>query len=183
MSPEAWLETGVAGAAVALAGLIATEPALAGPTATLALCVAVGWIVWRDARDFVIPDGASFALGAIALGVRLGHDGASWETTWLALGSGALCGAALWAVRESYYRMRGHDGLGFGDVKLAAAAGVLIGPAGFALALFAAALAGIAVALVRRNALDERVPLGALLAPAALLVWVAGLDQAAALLA
>lgn len=183
MSPQAWLETSVAAGAAALAGLIAHEPALASPTATLSLCLAVGWIVWRDVRDFIIPDGASFALGALALGVRLGTDGANWETALLAIGSGALCGAALWAVREGYYRLRGHDGLGFGDVKLAFAAGILVGPAGFALALFAAAAAGIAVALMRRNALDARLPLGALLAPAALLVWAAGLDHAAALLA
>lgn len=183
MSPEAWLETGVAAAAAALGGLIACEPKLASPTATLALCLAVGWIVWRDMRDFIIPDGASFALGALALGVRLGSEGLNSETLLLALGSGALCGAALWAVREGYYRLRGHDGLGFGDVKLAAAAGVLIGPAGFALALVAACAAGIAVALIRRNALDARLPLGALLAPAALAVWAAGLDQSSALLA
>lgn len=183
MSPQAWLETGVAAAAAALGGLIALEPTLAAPTATLALCLAVGWIVWRDMRDFVIPDGASFALGALALGVRLGADGASAETALLALSAGALCGAALWAVREGYYRLRGHDGLGFGDVKLAFAAGILVGPAGFALALVAACAAGIAVALVRRDALDARLPLGALLAPAALAVWGAGLDQSSALLA
>lgn len=111
MSRDALLETGAAAASAALACLIAFEPRTTGPTAALALCLAVGWIVWRDARDFIIPDGANFALGALALGVQLAAD-LSAETVWLSIGSGALCGAALWAVREGYYRLRGHDGLG-----------------------------------------------------------------------
>lgn len=183
MSRDALLETGAAAASAALAGLIALEPRTAGPTGALALCLTVGWIVWRDIRDFLIPDGANFALGALALGVRLATEGVSWEAALLALGSGALCGAALWAVREGYYRLRGHDGLGLGDVKLAAAAGILIGPAGFALALFAAALAGLAVALVRQSGRGARLPLGALLAPACLAVWWFGLDEAVRLVA
>ncbi|MFC3692454.1 prepilin peptidase [Chenggangzhangella methanolivorans] len=183
MARDVMLETGVAAAALALAALIAFEPRTAAPTGALALCLAVIWISWSDVRDFTIPDGANFALGALALGVRFASDGFSSETALLALGSGALCGAALWGVREIYYRLRGHDGLGFGDVKLAAAAGVLVGPAGFALALFAASLAGLAVALALRSSAEARLPLGALLAPAVLAVWGSGLEQAADLLA
>lgn len=181
MSREALIETGVAAAALGLAALIALEPRIGGPTTTLALCLAVGWIVWSDVRDFIIPDGAVVALGALALGAHLAADGLSSEIALLALAGGALCGAALWAVREGYYRLRGHDGLGFGDVKLAVSAGVLVGPAGFALALLAASSAGIAVALLRRRSADARLPLGALLAPAALAVWIFGFDRAAAL--
>lgn len=175
MTREARIETGGAAAALGLAGLLVLAPASSPVLAPLALALAVAWIVWRDVTDFVIPDGASAALAALALGARLAVDGASLETAAWALAEGAVCGLALWAVREAFYRLRGHDGLGFGDVKLAAAAGVLVGPTGFALALAAACMAGLAVAMIRGAGRADRLPLGALLAPACLAVWALGL--------
>lgn len=173
MSREALFETGAAAAALGLAVLIAFAPAFGGGLLTpAALALAVGWIVWRDFCDFIIPDGAAFALGALAFASRFAADGVSLETTLHAGLGGLVCGGGLWAVREAYFRLRGHDGLGFGDVKLAAAAGVLVGASGFALALLAACLAGLAVALPRKSAsLGDRLPLGALLAPATFAVW------------
>lgn len=164
--------------AIAAAGLAAV-PVLAPsawPLLPAALVGVTAWIVWRDVRDFVIPDGASAALAALALGARLAAEGPFWDVALLAIAEGLVCGAALFAVREVFYRLRGHDGLGFGDVKLAAGLGILVGLFGFALALLAASAAGIAVALMRgaeRRA--EKLPFGALLAPAALLVWALGL--------
>ncbi|WP_020179433.1 prepilin peptidase [Methylopila sp. M107] len=177
MSRETALEAGAFAAAVAASALIALKPGAGDVLAPVALALVVGWIVWSDVKSFIIPDGAAAALGALALGVRLAADGLTPASALFALGGGLACGAALWAVREIYYRARGHDGLGFGDVKLAAAAGVLIGPAGFAVALLAASLAGLAIAGLRGGALrTEKLPLGALLAPAALGVWALGLD-------
>jgi leader peptidase (prepilin peptidase)/N-methyltransferase len=175
MSREALIEIGGAAAAFGLAGLVALAPGADPALATIALALVVGWIVWRDATAFVIPDGASLALGALALGARLAAEGLSAGTALWALAGGALCGAALWAVREAFFRLRGHDGLGFGDVKLATAAGVLVGPAPFALALVIACLAGLAVALARGSRAGDRLPLGALLAPAVFAVWIGGL--------
>lgn len=175
MSREALFETGAAAAALGTAGLLALAPGAHPLLAPVALALVVGWIVWRDVTDFVIPDGASAALAALALGARLAADGVSFEAAGWALAGGAICGAALWAVREAFFRLRGHDGLGFGDVKLAAAAGILVGPLGFALALAAACLAGLAVALLRGAGSADRLPLGALLAPAVFAVWAAGL--------
>ncbi|MGA0532419.1 prepilin peptidase [Hansschlegelia sp. KR7-227] len=167
----------VAGAlgALVLAAAIALVPAVGPIGAPLGLAVVVGWIMWRDARDFVIPDGAAVALAALAFAARLSADGYSIDAALSAAADGALCGGALWIVREAYFRLRGHDGLGFGDVKLAAAAGVLVGAYGFALALLAASLAGLGVAALRARRPGERLPLGALLAPAVLAVWAAGL--------
>lgn len=167
-------------AAVAVAATLAVAPSGGHPLlAQAAIGLVTLWFMWRDARDFVIPDGASLSLAVLALGARLSADGLSLETAGLALGAGLACGGALWAVREAFYRLRGHDGLGFGDVKLAAACGVLVGVSGFALALLAACLAGIAVALLRRGAVRaDRLPLGALLAPAAYAVWALGLGSA-----
>lgn len=170
-------------AVVAAAALAATEilaPAAAPPYAgAAALALVTLWIMWRDARDFIIPDGASAALGLLALGARLMGEGVSAETALMALGEGTVCGGALWAVREGFYRLRGHDGLGFGDVKLAAALGVLVGVFGFALALLAASIAGVAIALLRGDGgRSEKLAFGALLAPAAYAVWASGLGPA-----
>lgn len=163
-------------AAACLAAVSVFAPS-AWPLLPATLCLVTAWIVWRDVRDFVIPDGASAALAALALGARLAADGLSWDIALVAICEGLACGAALWAVREGFYRLRGHDGLGFGDVKLAAALGILVGVYGFALALLAASAAGIAVALMRGpDRRSEKLPFGALLAPAALLVWGLSLD-------
>lgn len=176
-SAETAREAAAAAIACGLAIAIAAGPArldwLAGPGLAVVAC----WIAWRDARDFIIPDGASASLAALALGVQFAAGGAA-GTGW-SLVAGLACGAALLAVREGFYRLRGHDGLGFGDVKLAAASGILVGVGGFSLALFAACLAGVAVALLRgREARGDRMPLGALLAPAVFAVWAFGLDAA-----
>lgn len=175
MSRAALLETGGAAAALGAALLIACAPvASVKLLAPVALLLVVGWIVWSDVSDFTIPDGASLGLAGLALAIRLAAESLSFEAALWALFGGAVCGGALWAVREVFYRLRGHDGLGFGDVKLAFAAGVLVGPEGFAVALFGASVAGLAVAAVRREQ-NEKLPLGALLAPAALAVWALGL--------
>lgn len=175
-------ETAREAAAVAIACVVAlgaaVGPVQLGLLVAPALAFATCWIAWRDARDFIIPDGASASLGVLALGVQCGVGGVP-AALW-ALAAGLACGAALLAVREGYYRLRGHDGLGFGDVKLAAASGVLVGVAGLSLALFMACMAGIAVALLRRrDKREERLPLGALLAPAVFAVWALGLDAVA----
>ena len=180
MTREAALETSGALAALLVAAVIALAPVqAASKIAGLSLALVTGWIVWRDVRDFIIPDGASFALVALAVGARFATDGATLDTALAALGGGLACAGALWAVREVFYRVRGHDGLGFGDVKLAAGAGALVGVAGFAVALLAACLAGLAVAAVR-GALsrDAKLPLGALLAPAVFGVWALDLASA-----
>ena len=177
MSREALFETGAAAAAFGLAALVTFAPDFgAGLLVPAALALAVGWIVWRDMSDFIIPDGAAFALGALAFAARFATDGLSLETAGHAGLGGLVCGTALFAVREAYFRLRGHDGLGFGDVKLGVAAGVLVGASGFALALLAACLAGLAIAFLRglrAGSRLDRLPLGALLAPAALAVWAA----------
>lgn len=178
MSRDALYETGGVFAALGAAGLIALMPSTVAVLAPLSLALVVGWIVWRDARDFIIPDGAAVALGLLAFCVRIASDGLTITTALLALGDGLACGGALWAVREIYYRLRGHDGLGLGDVKLAAGAGMLVGPMGFAIALLAASLGGLAVVALRGGASRAtKLPLGALLAPAALGVWALGLDR------
>lgn len=141
-------------------------------------------IAWQDGADLTIPDGPVLALAALGAGYRLAEDAAWGEPlagTLLAMGLDlVLCGGLLLAVREAYFRRRGYDGLGFGDVKLAASGGVLAGTSGFAWALLAASLAGMVVALARggqpfrpaSTQAGEKLPFGAILAPALWVAWV-----------
>lgn len=166
-------------AGVVVATAVAALPMQSVPTQTaVALLVSamIAWIAWQDLRTFTIPDGplVALALAGAALRLSLTFD-LPGEALALAI-DGVLCGGALLAIREGYYRWTGVDGLGFGDVKLAAACGVLVGVTGFAHALLAASAIGIAVVLalsLRRNAaVIDRLPFGALLAPACGLVWI-----------
>lgn len=132
----------------------------------------LAWVTVEDARSFTIPDLALAPLAGIA-------GAAAWDAgvpLWqMALGIVAPA-AALWLVRETFYRRRGVDALGFGDVKLAGVLGLLLGVEGFALALLAASLAGLAFAGALRLAgrdvtAETKLPLGAFLAPAAFALW------------
>lgn len=157
-----------------------------GPGASLAIAAALALvgsrIVWQDLADYTIPDAATLALGLLGLASRLCDGivlGEPPGATLLLVGlDAAICGGALLALREIYYRRRGQDGIGFGDVKLAAAGGVLVGTTGFAWSVLGASLTGLAfvLALRLRPALSatgapDRVAFGAILAPALWLTW------------
>ena len=135
------------------------------------------WIVAQDVADFTIPDGAIIALAVAGTVVRFTITPDLWQSEFLSLLLDAsLCGLAFLAVREAFFRIKGFDGMGFGDVKLAAASGVLVGMEGFAWSVFAASALGLAVALVvsviKPERRIDRLPFGALLAPACWAIWV-----------
>lgn len=170
-----------------LSGLIAACLAFAAPlpagiahaAAVLVIAAMVGWIAWQDIRDFTIPDGPLVAIAVLGAALRLGMAG-DLPGESLAIGVDAfLCGGALLAIREGFYRLKGFDGLGFGDVKLAAAGGILVGTEGFAHALLAASALGLVLVFVlslrRRMPPLDRLPFGALLAPACGIVWALSL--------
>jgi leader peptidase (prepilin peptidase)/N-methyltransferase len=170
---------------MAAAGLVALLGTVAEPYWLLASAIglAVAWIALQDIVDFTIPDGAIIALAMLGVASRLSdssHVGEPLARTVLAIAVDiAVSGGLLLALREAYYHRRGHDGLGFGDVKLGAAGGALAGTSGFAWALFAASLAGIAVVMACRMRplgrllpeAPEKLPFGAILAPALWVVW------------
>lgn len=185
----------VTGAAVAAAlALITVGAGLTGLIA-LALVPVVVWIARQDLADFTIPDCAVLALAALGAGSRIADGMLADEplgVTVVALAIDlVISGGLLLTLREIYYRERGEDGIGFGDVKLGAAGGVLAGTTGFAWALFAASLAGLAVMLVSRKrgrpppnrATPEKLPFGAILAPALWLTWLIGQTPGLSLLA
>ena len=137
----------------------------------------VMWITWQDIDDFSIPDAPMVVIALVGAAVRFMAVGdATGSEMVLIATDAALCGGALWLIREAYFRLRGIDGLGFGDVKLAAALGILLGTSGFAWSLFIASVAGLllvaaAAVFLRKRDLD-RLPFGAFLAPVGWALWM-----------
>lgn len=169
--------------AILAVGLIASAMMLTGSVpgswtavASLFALLMVMWIISRDIRDFIVPDGAVVGLVVAGVLVRLGA-AESWPVELAtAFLDAAVCGGVFLVIREAFFRLRGFDGMGFGDVKLAAACGVLIGYEGFAWSVFAASTAGLIIAAfsaaLRPEQRITRLPFGAFLAPACWLVWL-----------
>ena len=161
---------------------MALAPGVAGVLGA-ALALDVLAIAAIDARYFIIPD--ELTLAALVLGiVRVGLD--AWPDEWsvvlqtvgLALLRGAVLAGCFFALRALYARVRGREGIGLGDVKLAGAAGVWLAWTTIPVAIEIAALAALAVYVVRQFAggrvmsATARMPFGLFLAPAIWLGWV-----------
>jgi leader peptidase (prepilin peptidase) / N-methyltransferase len=172
---------GVAAIVAAVASLAAV-PGFAGMLGA-ALALDVLAIAVIDARRFIIPD--ELTLAALALGmVNAGLD--AWPDAWSAvlasIGAALLRGAVLaggfLALRALYARLRGREGIGLGDVKLAGVAGVWLAWTTIPVAVEIAALAALAVYVVRQLAggrvmsATARMPFGLFLAPAIWLGWL-----------
>jgi leader peptidase (prepilin peptidase) / N-methyltransferase len=134
-----------------------------------------------DARRFIIPDELTAA--ALALGLAdaaIQHPDGISEALLLAALRGAVVAAAFFGLWGLYRRLRGREGIGLGDVKLAGVAGAWLDWPSIPIAVEIAALAALAVCLVRWLALGRainattRLPFGAFLAPA---IWIAWLGE------
>jgi leader peptidase (prepilin peptidase) / N-methyltransferase len=170
---------GVAAIATAVASMIVV-PGLRGVAGAGLGCLMIA-IAAVDARRFIIPDelsAAALALGLVHAAIQ--HpDGIGGALAIAALRGGimALAFFGLWAA---YRRLRGRDGIGLGDVKLAGVAGVWLDWPSIPIAVEIAALAALAVCLVRWLALGRtisattRLPFGLFLAPA---IWIAWLGE------
>lgn len=156
-------------------------PAVAGRPlwivlAALCLCLVAVAIAVHDLTTMLIPDLLTAALAALALIVQALEGW--WPSDMLRQAALAFgLAAALFALSLAYAALRGQTGVGFGDVKLIAASGLLVGVWGVGMQLLLASVAAIAFVLIRairrRRPLSARmrVPFGAFLAPAAVLVW------------
>ena len=122
-----------------------------------------------DARHYWLPDAltAAVAVGGLLLGGLA--TGASLPDR---LAGGAAGFLALALIAMAYSRFRGREGMGAGDPKLLGAIGLWTGWAALAPILVVASLSGLALALAQRRGAAERMPLGALIAAAAVL-WSA----------
>jgi leader peptidase (prepilin peptidase)/N-methyltransferase len=169
--------------ALILAGAAATASVASAPGTIgllgAALALLMSTIAAIDGRRFVIPDALTVAGFALALV----HAAAQApDAIMAAMAMAAVRGAALalifYCIRGLYARIRGRDGLGLGDVKLAAVAGAWLDWSTMPIAIELAALAALAVYLLRQFALGRpiratsRLPFGLFFAPAIWACWL-----------
>lgn len=131
----------------------------------------LGWLLVPlailDWRHFWLPD--RLTLVVAATGLALGG-WASTEPLVNRLAAGAIGYLSLAAIASTYRRHRGVEGMGRGDPKLFGALGLWLGIAAMPIMLLLAALVGIIVAIVKRDARSGREPVafGTMLCVAAL---------------
>ena len=98
-----------------------------------------------------------------------------WRSSLVGLLAG---GGVLFAIGESYYRLRGYEGLGMGDVKMLAMIGAFLGwplmLVTLVLASFAGSAVGVGLLVSRRGDMKAALPFGTFLAVGALVAAVAG---------
>ena len=138
----------------------------------------LGWtlltLAWIDWRHFILPDVLTLPLllAGLAASAVLRDGDPLAGVAGAGLGFLGLRGVAL-----IYRALRRQDGLGGGDAKLLAAGGAWTGAAALPWIVFAAALLGIALALLTRRrvlAATLAVPFGP---PLAVAIWAAWLLQ------
>jgi leader peptidase (prepilin peptidase) / N-methyltransferase len=124
------------------------------------------------------PIAAALALGLVDAAIRQSDAiGAALAGATLRAAVTAGLFFGLWAA---YRRLRGRDGIGLGDVKLAGVAGAWLDWPSIPIAVEIAALAALAVCLVRwlgfgrTVSATTRLPFGLFLAPA---IWIAWLGE------
>ena len=125
--------------------------------------------------DLVTLPGFGLGLALAWVNPFLGDPG--WPRIVASFTGAALGAGILWGIGALYSRLRGVEAMGFGDVKMMALVGAFTGPAGVAVTLFAASVAGAIVGLalipLKGKTLQNTLPFGCFLAPAALfaLLW------------
>jgi leader peptidase (prepilin peptidase)/N-methyltransferase len=127
-----------------------------------------------DLRHHILPN--AITLPGIVIGFVLSF---VLPPGWLASLIGLIAGGGiLFAIGETYYRVRGIEGLGMGDVKMLAMIGAFLGwklmLVTLVLASFAGSLVGIGVMLAGRGGMTFALPFGTFLAVGALAAAVAG---------
>jgi len=134
--------------------------------------------------DLVTLPGFAVGLAAAWYNPFLGDPG--WPRIVAALTGAALGSGILWSIGALYSRLRGVEAMGFGDVKMMAFVGAFTGPAGVAVTLFAGSVAGAATGLalipLKGKNLQNALPFGCFLAPAALVALLWGRTAVAAYL-
>jgi leader peptidase (prepilin peptidase)/N-methyltransferase len=158
-------------------------PTVAFPIAavfTLALVV----LFFTDYDHQLLPDAVTLTGFAVGMAVSwwnpfLGvHPG--WSRVWTALAGAALGSGVLWAVGAVYGKLRGVEAMGMGDVKMMAMVGAFTGPLGVLFTIFAASVVGAVTGLLLiplgGRSLQDKLPFGCFLAPAALAALFYGHD-------
>lgn len=125
--------------------------------------------------DLVTLPGFGLGLAAAWYNPFLGDAG--WPRIVAAVVGAALGSGILWGIGALYSRLRGVEAMGFGDVKMMALVGAFTGPAGVVVTLFASSIVGAATGLalipLKGKTLQNALPFGCFIAPAAVaaLLW------------
>lgn len=165
-----------------------------GPTPEFIIAVLFAWamlvLFFTDYDHKLLPDVVT--LGGFALGMLLawwnpilGAD-TGWPRIWAALYGAGFGSGVLWTVGALYSRFRGVEAMGMGDVKMLALVGAFTGVSGVILTIFAGsvvgAIIGILLVPLRGRSMQDTLPFGCFLAPAALAALLWGQQIAAAYL-
>lgn len=152
-----------------LGAAIGLTAGLAAPGWEGAAGASFGWLLLAaaaiDLAVYRLPDivTAAIALSGLASGTPSVAD---------RVAGGIVGFAALWLIARLYQRVRHRVGLGGGDAKLFGAIGLWLGWRDLAPVLLIACMLGLAIALIRRMAPTDRLPLGTLLAIGAFDMWL-----------
>ena len=132
-------------------------------------------LFFTDLDHKLLPDAitlSGFMTGMAVAWVNPFLPGEGWGRIWAALAGAALGSGALWGVGALYTRLRGVEAMGMGDVKMMAMVGAFAGPTGVLFTIFVASTLGAVVGLsaiwLRGGSLQDTLPFGCFLAPAAL---------------
>jgi leader peptidase (prepilin peptidase)/N-methyltransferase len=150
-----------------------------GPGAAfpIASCFALAMIVlfFTDYDHQLLPDAVT--LTGLVLGVAISWvnpflEGPGWRRVWLSLAGAALGSGLLWSIGALYGKLRGVEAMGMGDVKMMAMVGAFTGPFGVLMTIFAGSVGGAVTGLLmvplRGRSLQDALPFGCFLAPAAM---------------
>jgi leader peptidase (prepilin peptidase)/N-methyltransferase len=123
----------------------------------------------------LLPDKVTLSGLAVGLAVAWFNpflDGQGLGRIWSSVGGAALGSGLLWGFGALYGKLRGVEAMGMGDVKMMAMVGAFAGPFGVLITIFAGSLVGavIGVAMIplRGGSLQDTLPFGCFLAPAAI---------------
>ena len=151
-----------------------------GPTESFAIAsaftLALVALFFTDYDHQLLPDAITltgFAAGmAVAWFNPFLGDTTGWGRVWSAGAGAALGSGLLWGVGAIYGKLRGVEAMGLGDVKMMAMVGAFAGPTGVLFTIFAASFAGAIIGLMLiplgGRSMQDKLPFGCFLAPAAL---------------
>jgi leader peptidase (prepilin peptidase)/N-methyltransferase len=138
-------------------------------------------LFFTDLDHQLLPDAVTltgFASGLAIAWFNPFLNGEGWGRIWAALSGAALGAGLLWGVGAIYGRLRGVEAMGMGDVKMMAMVGAFTGPPGVLFTIFAASLVGALVGLamipLRGRTMQDKLPFGCFLAPAAVAAMLVG---------
>jgi len=143
-------------------------------SAAFALAMIV--LFFTDYDHQLLPDAVTLTGLIVGLAVAWFNPflhGEGWAAVWSAVSGAGIGAGLLWGFGAAYEKIRGVEAMGLGDVKMMAMVGAFTGPVGVLFTIFGGSVVGAFVGLamipLRGRSLQDTLPFGCFLAPAALL--------------